>query len=88
METGLEGLEPPTYGFGNRRSTNWSYRPIVIQLFLFLFVGRMSPANPAELLQLQFRLLLRILTGAVIPVAALGTLKKNPFPHFNTNPLV
>jgi len=51
-------------------------------------MGRMSPANPAELLQLQFRLLLRILTGAVIPVAALGTFKKNPFPHFNTNPLV
>jgi hypothetical protein len=24
---GLEGLEPPTGGFGDRCSTNWSYRP-------------------------------------------------------------
>ena len=26
---GLEGFEPPTSGFGDRRSTSWSYRPIV-----------------------------------------------------------
>ena len=24
---GQEGLEPPTIGFGNRYSTNWSYWP-------------------------------------------------------------
>jgi hypothetical protein len=51
-------------------------------------MGRMSPANSAELLQFQFCLLLRILTGAVIPVAALCTFKENPFSHFSTNPLV
>jgi len=52
-------------------------------------MGRMSPANTAELLQLEFRLFLRILAGAVIPVAALCTLKKNPFPHFiSTNLLM
>jgi hypothetical protein len=36
-------------------------------------MGRMSPANTAEFLQLQFRLLLCILTGPVIPVTALRT---------------
>ena len=25
---GQEGLEPPTRGFGDRRSTNWSYWPL------------------------------------------------------------
>ncbi len=27
---GQEGLEPPTCGFGDRRSTNWSYWPAIL----------------------------------------------------------
>ena len=58
METGLEGFEPPTSGFGNRRSTSWSYRPKVIYFISFsLYVvyepgkyGRTSlvPASPVS----------------------------------------
>ena len=29
MTAGQEGLEPPTRGFGDRRSTNWSYWPSI-----------------------------------------------------------
>ncbi len=25
---GVEGFEPPTVGFGDRRSTNWNYTPV------------------------------------------------------------
>ncbi len=27
---GVEGLEPPTIGFGDRCSTNWNYTPELI----------------------------------------------------------
>src|SRR5271157_5632074 len=31
-QTGLAGVEPATHGFGDRRSTNWSYRPMSLQV--------------------------------------------------------
>src|SRR5207247_8556257 len=48
---GQEGLEPPTCGFGDRRSTNWSYWPEQIVSFLArLLVGSVrSEEHTSEL---------------------------------------
>ena len=58
VRSGQEGLEPPTVGFGNRCSTNWSYCPIEAHnqtrtgdlfltkevLYLLSYVGALQPA--------------------------------------------
>ena len=68
---GQEGLEPPTSGFGDRRSTNWSYWPLGrADLLLSLLVRRMRAARAAELAKLELRLLLRTLRRTVIPTTA------------------
>src|SRR5690242_14893240 len=33
--TGQEGVEPSAFGFGDRRSTNWSYWPMIDSCVLF-----------------------------------------------------
>ena len=51
---GQEGLEPPTCGFGDRRSTNWSYWPISVSESLASFlVQGMSTTPLAILLELN-----------------------------------
>ncbi len=38
---GVEGFEPPTVGFGDRRSTNWNYTPVEEgALYLCIFKGK------------------------------------------------
>ena len=54
---GLAGLEPATCGFGDRRSTNWSYRPISRsapkQKLLFLAKKDVLPTRRAILFPLD-----------------------------------
>ena len=72
---GQEGLEPPTCGFGDRRSTNWSYWPIACA-----FLDRLASltmqgvmATPlAVLLELDtVRIVLLVLLGRVVAALAL-----------------
>ena len=68
---GQEGLEPPTCGFGDRRSTNWSYWPIVILASLFMNGMRFAPLA----ILLVFNTLwvgLLILFGRIITALAFG----------------
>ena len=57
---GQEGFEPPASGFGDRRSTSWSYWPALGEFFncnvpsLFcLFMNGVMPAAAAKLLRLE-----------------------------------
>ena len=72
---GQEGLEPPTCGFGDRRSTNWSYWPVslpILPLASFL-VKRVLVAPLAVLLELDaLRVVLLVLLGRVVTALALG----------------
>ncbi len=38
LTAGQEGLEPPASGFGDRRSTSWSYWPVIYYLLLSGFL--------------------------------------------------
>ena len=72
---GQEGLEPPTCGFGDRRSTNWSYWPMLVQtsdtLSGFL-MHCVALAPLAVLLQLDtIRIVLLVLLGRVVTALAL-----------------
>ena len=73
---GQEGLEPPTCGFGDRRSTNWSYWPIACPTLITLsslFVRRVMTAPLAVLLQLDaIRIVLLVLFGRVIAALAIS----------------
>src|SRR2546427_5863889 len=88
---GQEGFEPPTSGFGDRRSSRSSYWPGRRDLLrgrtrtpsLRLFVQRVRPAPAAELLELQLlRGLLAVLGGDVVPPLALAALKRDQVAHY------
>ena len=66
-KTGQAGLEPATCGFGDRRSTNWSYRPLsrVLRKNLFFFPKKDTLAAtrtvflPLDLVRILFLVLPR-----------------------------
>ena len=71
---GQEGLEPPTCGFGDRRSTNWSYWPISVSESLASFLVQGMGATPlAILLELNtIGIILLVLLGRVVAALALS----------------
>ena len=71
---GQEGLEPPTCGFGDRRSTNWSYWPMLDCLILSsLAVNGVMAAPLTILLHLHtIRIVLLVLFGRVVAALAVG----------------
>ena len=82
---GQEGLEPPTCGFGDRRSTNWSYWPIACPTLITLsslFVRRVMTAPLAVLLQLDtIRIVLLVLLGRVVTALALRARQSDQRTH-------
>ena len=82
---GQEGLEPPTCGFGDRRSTNWSYWPMLVQTSDALsgfFMHRVALAPLAVLLQLDtIRIVLLVLLGRVITALALRARQSDQRTH-------
>ena len=82
---GQEGLEPPTCGFGDRRSTNWSYWPMLVQTSDALsgfFMHCVALAPLAVLLQLDtIRIVLLVLLGRVVTALALRTRQGNHRAH-------
>lgn len=78
---GQGGLEPPASGFGDRRSTNWSYWPISYEL-AGLFMNRVTLAPFAVLLELNaLRIVLLIFFGGVVTALALGTSQRHQCSH-------
>ena len=77
---GLEGLEPPTTGFGDRRSTNWSYSPTRYAYSMplsGLFMYRVPPAPFAIFIYLQpIRIISLILLRRIVPPFALLTCQR------------
>ena len=98
---GQEGFEPPTPGFGVRRST---VRATGLQvhsqsaccthekavrpgLLLCFLVNRMLAAKPAVLFQLQFiRRGPLVLSGRVVLSLTLAARKRNDYPHLSALP--
>lgn len=72
---GQEGLEPPTCGFGDRRSTNWSYWPIAcafLDRLTSLAMQGVMTTPLAVLLELDtIRIVLLVLLGRVVAALAL-----------------
>ena len=80
---GQEGLEPPTNGFGDRRSTNWSYWPV--SELPRLPVESVALAPLAVLLELKtVRIILLILLGRVIATLALGACESDQSTHLSS----
>ena len=82
---GQEGLEPPTCGFGDRRSTNWSYWPMLVQTSDALsgfFMHRVALAPLAVLRQLDtIRIVLLVLLGRVVTALALRARQSDQRTH-------
>lgn len=72
---GQEGLEPPTCGFGDRRSTNWSYWPIAcasLDRLASLAMQGVMATPLAVFLELDtIRIVLLVLLGRVVAALAL-----------------
>ena len=83
---GQEGLEPPTNGFGDRRSTNWSYWPVHIPKRLTSLTVRGVTSTPAAiLLELDtIGVILLVLLGRVVTALALRTRQGNHRTHLKT----
>ena len=84
--TGQAGFEPATCGFGDRRSTSWSYWPIFnlfrCLLLLHLFVRRVLLVETAILAELNtLRLLLFVLHAGIIDALTNRALKMNDLSH-------
>ena len=81
---GQEGLEPPTCGFGDRRSTNWSYWPVslpILPLARFL-VKRVLVAPLAILLELNtIGIILLVLLGRIVSTLAFSACKGDQSTH-------
>lgn len=73
---GQEGLEPPTCGFGDRRSTNWSYWPMLVPTLNTLssfLVQRVVSTPLAILVHLDaIRIVLLVLLGRIIAALAIS----------------
>ena len=83
---GQAGLEPATFGFGDRRSTNWSYWPVQATSKCYILAGFLvqgvmtTPA--AVLLELDaLRIVLLILLSRIVTTLALGASKGNQSTH-------
>ena len=80
---GQEGLEPPTNGFGDRRSTNWSYWPVHIPKRLTsLAVHGVMTTPAAILLELDtIGVILLVLLGRVVAALALSACQGDQRTH-------
>ena len=77
---GQAGVEPATFGFGDRRSTNWSYWPIV--LFFCFLVRSVLSAKPAVFLGFYTLGLFLFIFGVGIgDTVARRALKMDNFSH-------
>ena len=78
---GQEGLEPPTCGFGDRRSTTWSYWPVFPILSSFLVQG-MGTTPLAILLELNtIGIILLVLLGRIVSTLAFSACKGDQSTH-------
>jgi hypothetical protein len=81
--TGQEGLEPSTSGFGDQRSTNWSYWPIRFSIETTLFnlclaMQGVLAFKRTILAQLKLSLSISpILFGGIVLLLAFGALESN-----------
>ena len=82
---GQEGLEPPASGFGDRRSTNWSYWPVTLFELAGLFMYRMTLTPLAVLLELDaLRIVLLVLLSGVISTLAIRASECHQSSHWSS----
>ena len=79
---GQEGLEPPTCGFGDRRSTNWSYWPIYCLILASFFMQCVMSTPFAIFLELNaIGIILLVLLGRIVTALALGACQSDQSTH-------